>query len=243
MPNKQAIAFPVTVAKEDLDEGLGGWRCPLLKIPGAIVEDVLVMGKSINNSCYAVNHELGIVRWVTPDPPERATIIIKLTEELSTKELTLRWKKLAIIIPIITVVLAGVFSYIQSKRTEQSNKPPVSYLPSTCEKNVRISVPVDMQHVSISEEIKGTYKDLPPGHKIWVMVYQLTNNTWSAKAYIGLSHEAGRTFHLYAVLANEDAHNALSFYTRRARDKMVSEGIPDLPEGAVICHDIQVIRN
>lgn len=256
VPNNQAIAFPVKVDKQDLDKELGGWRCPVLKIPGAKVEDVLVLGNSVSSSCYTVNHELGIVRWVHPEPPERATIVIKLTEELSTKELTLRWKKLAIIIPIITVVLAGVFSYIQSKRTEPVDNQRLPYLPSTCQKNVKISVPVDMQHVSISEEIKGTYKDLPPGHKIWVMVYpptirkfypqaeaELTNNTWSAKAQIGLSHEAGRTFHIYAVLANENAHNALGFYAARARDKMASDGISDLPEGAVICHEIQVTRN
>ncbi|MBC8030112.1 MAG: hypothetical protein H7Z16_08365 [Pyrinomonadaceae bacterium] len=255
MPNKPTIAFPVTVTKEDLDERLGGWRCPSLKIPGARVEDLLVLGNRVNSSHFVVDHELGIVRWAGPEPtPEGATIIIKLTEELSTKELTLRWKKLAIIIPIITVVLAGIFSY-QFRRPEQIDNPPLPYLPSTCEKNVRISVPVDMQHISLNEDIKGTYKDLPPGHKIWIMVYPptirrfypqgeaaLTHNTWSVKAHTGLMQEAGRTFEIYAVLVNESAHNALNFYAVRASETNVSPGMPDLPEGAVICQRIQVTR-
>jgi hypothetical protein len=244
MPDKQATAFTVALTDKDRDGKLGGWRCSALKIPGARVVDVLFDGLTADTRSYVIDYELGIIRWVRPKPPARATVVIRLTEELSTKELTLRWKKLAVIIPLITAVLAGFISY---------KSMPIS---SACDEKVRITVPVDMQTVSIVDEIKGTVQDLPPGHRIWTMVYSpsigryypqgeadVSGNTWSSKVTFGLDSEAGRVFLIYAVVANEQAHTELSMYATRVRETNDSPGLRNLPEGARACQFIRVVRS
>jgi hypothetical protein len=256
MNDKQAIAFTTTLTEREWDTDVSGWRCPVLKIPGAKVEDVFVLGGRVDSSSYEVNHELGVVRWVRPETPERATVFIRLTEELSTKELTVWWKKFAIIVPIITALLVGALPYILSKRTPPGDNRDAPNPSLTCGKKVKISVPVDGQHVPVFEEVKGIHQDLPPGHKIWTLVYppnigkyypqneaELIDNTWASKVVVGLDHEAGRTFHIYAVLADEKAHKDLSLYAQRARDKNESPGVTDLPEGVRICQFIRVTRN
>jgi hypothetical protein len=255
MPDKQATTFTVALTDKDWDRELGAWRCPVLKIPGARVEDVLVAGSSANFSYYEVNYGLGTVRWARPKPPERATVVIKLTEELSTRELTLRWKKLAVIVPVITALLGGVISYVSTSghRSDGNvNAPPTSM---ACDEKVKITVPVDMQTVPIVDEIKGTFQGLPPGHRIWTMVYppsigkyypqneaEISGNMWSSRVTIGLNGEGGRTFLIYAVAADEKAHTELSIYARRARESNDSPGLRDLPEGARACQFIRVIR-
>lgn len=255
MPDKQATNFTVALTDKDWDQELGAWRCPALKIPGAKVADVLVAGASANFSSYEVNYGLGTVRWTRPKPPERATVIIRLTEELSTRELTLRWKKLAVAVPVITALLGGLISYISTVERRPPgnvNAPPVS---SACDDKVKITVPVDMQAVPIVDEIRGTLRDLPPGQRIWTVVYppsigkyypqneaEISGNTWSSKVTIGLNDEAGRTFLIYAVAADERAHTELSIYARRARESNDSPGLRDLPEGARACQFIRVVR-
>jgi hypothetical protein len=255
MTDKQIIVFPFTIGEQDWDKELGGWRCPLLKIPGAKVTDVVVQRNSANISSYEVNYDIGIVYWKLPTPPERATIIVSLTEELSSKDLTHWWKKFAIIVPIISALLAGSLSYFSSRCADTKENPSRAHATVACDQNVKITVPVDAQHVSMWEEIKGTFQDLPSGHKIWTMVYppttgkfypqnevELIGNTWSSKVAIGLKDEAGRRFHIYVVVVDEKAHTQLSMYAKRARDLNESPGLRNLPEGARTCQFIEVVR-
>lgn len=124
-----AIAFTTTITERDWDSELSGWRCPVLKIPGAIVEAVFVAGARVDASWYEVLNEHSLIRWVRQDHPQQAVVSLKLTEELSTKELTLRWKKLAIVLPlmssIIVALIAGGFSYYSS-RNRTTTVPPVT---------------------------------------------------------------------------------------------------------------------
>lgn len=255
MPDKQDIAFTVIVDGREWDEVLGGWRCPALKIPGATVEGVYVRGNRVEPHCYQVKHGAGVVRWIGSEVPERAGILIELTKELSPKDLTLRWKKFALFVPIFAALAGASFQYlISSPRTpaESSGAPAHSL---TCEKSVRITVPVEMQRVPIREEIKGTFQDLPKGYRIWTLVYpasvgrfypqneaKVTGNTWSSEVVIGLNHEAGRQFLIYAVLADERAHNELSIYAERAVKLNDSPGLIDLPAGTRVCQMITVTR-
>jgi hypothetical protein len=255
MPDKQTTTFTVSLTDKDWNQELRAWWCSALKIPGAKVIEVLVAGTTASFSSYEVNYDLGAIKWTHPEHPERATVIIKLTEELSTKELTLKWKKLAVVVPIITALLGGGISYISTvdrRPVGSVNAPPTS---SACDGKVKITVPVDMQTVPIVDEIKGTFHDLPPGHRIWTMVYppsigkyypqdeaEISGSTWSSKVIIGLNNEAGRTFLIYVVAADEKAHTELSIYTRRAKELNDSPGLRDLPEGARACQYIRVVR-
>lgn len=215
----------------------------MLKIPGAQVTDVLVQRSSVDGADYEVKYDLGIIQWKPPKTPERATVIIKLTEELSSKDLTRWWKNFAIIVSIISILLVASVLYFSL------------HTPVPCDQNVKITVPVHQQSVSMYEEIKGTFQDLPKGHKIWTMVYPtnarkfypqkeavLVGNTWSSKVIIGQEKEVEKIFHIYVVVADEEAHSHLSMYAQRAENRNDSPGLWDLPEGARTCQFIEVVR-
>jgi hypothetical protein len=123
------IAFTTTITDRDWDSELGGWRCPALKIPGAMVDAVFVAGARVDPSWYEVLREHSFIRWVRPDHPQQAIVSLKLTQELSTRELTVRWKKLAIVLPLLSSVfvalIAGSFSYY-SQRNKGASVPPPS---------------------------------------------------------------------------------------------------------------------
>lgn len=105
-----AIGFTVTLSERDWDPELSGWRCPALKIPGAAIDAVYVSGTRADTSWYEVLAEHSIVRWVRENHPAQAAIAIKLTEELSTQELTSKWRKLAIVLPVVSSVLVAVIA-------------------------------------------------------------------------------------------------------------------------------------
>jgi len=257
MPDKQTIAFTTSLTEQEWEAGLNGWRCPVLKIPGAKVEDVLAGGARADKSWYEVIYEHGVIRWVRPDPPGRALVFIRLTEELTTTELSHWWKKFGIIVPIISTLLLVASTFIHQTGTGPTVNPNAPHPgPNyTCDNKVRILVPGEGQRVPVFEEVKGTFQDVPQGHRIWTMVYppnigrfypqteaELTGNTWSSKVVIGLDHEVERTFHIYVALADEKAQDALNIYARRARETNESPGIKDLPAGVRICQFISVVR-
>ncbi len=240
---------------------MSGWRCPALKIPGAKIDAVFVSGNRADSSWYEVNYDLNVIRWVRPKHPLQATILIVLTEELSTKELTLRWKKLAITLPlvssIIVAMIAGTFSYILSLRTQQTNIPDATTLTPTCAEKVKIIVPVDNATLPIEVNVKGTYQNLEQGQKIYVMIYPTnigryypqpnavlvqSNNNWSCEVLIGLNHDVGRIFLIHAVLADKEAQNVLDMYVNHIKDGNDSPGMLELPKGAQICSSVRINR-
>jgi hypothetical protein len=250
-----AIAFTTTVTDKDWDTDLSAWRCPALKIPGACVECFFVFGSRVDPSWYEVNCELDIVRWVhSSERPQQATLLIKLTEELSTKELTVKWKKLAIMLPLFTSVIvaliAGIFSYRSSIVTPSN---PLS----SCADQVTIDAPSDNATVPIPVTVKGTYKNLPSGQKIYVLVFptdtgrfypqrtsvkEEPDSTWSCDVLIGLERDAGRVFFLYAVLADKEAQNRLNMYISQDKEVGDSPGLKEVPKGAQICSFVRVFR-
>ena len=64
------------------------------------------------------------IRWIHPPKPVEAVASIRLNEKLSTEELTLKWKKLAIILPIIstiaTALITGFISIYISRNSSSS---------------------------------------------------------------------------------------------------------------------------
>ena len=96
-----AILFTITVTNRDWDQDLGGWRCPALGIPGAVVDAAYQGGQKIDESWYEVLEEHRIVRWTRETHPQQVTLSINLTEELTTEASTNRWKKLALYCPLL----------------------------------------------------------------------------------------------------------------------------------------------
>lgn len=117
------IAFTIRFTEGDWDPALRGWRCPVLNIPGAVIEDVYVNGSRVDKATYEVLKEHGIVRWIPAKQPERPVASIRLTENLTKEADTERWKKLAIILPVFATIasatITGFTTYYSSKAKEQ----------------------------------------------------------------------------------------------------------------------------
>jgi hypothetical protein len=120
------IAFTTRLTKEDWDEAMRGWRCQVLKVPGAIVEAIYVDGSRTDSALYEVLPQHAFIRWIVPNKPERVTASIKLTETLSLDRETERWRRLAIVLPVAATIVAASISalatyYSRAADTHQSH--------------------------------------------------------------------------------------------------------------------------
>ena len=115
------IVLTIRLTNEDWDDAMRGWRCPVLSIPGAIVEAVYVEGNRVDTGRYEVLTPNTFVRWITPDQPQRVALSIKLTEALSLDSETERWKRLAIILPVVATIVAASILGLQPT----SREPPM----------------------------------------------------------------------------------------------------------------------
>ena len=104
--------FTITLSNDDWDRSKGGWRCPALQIPGVQVKNVYVDGTALDEKLYDVNTSLLLIRWSQPTHPRQAAVHLQVDKALSTEELTLRWKKLAIVLPVVGSIAAGLITAI-----------------------------------------------------------------------------------------------------------------------------------
>ena len=104
------IVFSIRLTSDDWDEVMHGWRCSALNVPGAIVEAVYVEGTRIDTARYEVLIQNTFIRWIASDQPPRVAVSIRLTEALSLGKETERWKRLAIILPVLATVLAAIIT-------------------------------------------------------------------------------------------------------------------------------------
>jgi hypothetical protein len=77
-----------------------------MHIPGAEVKEVYVNGVAVDKKLYEAKTHLALVRWAGEARPKSA-VHIHAGKALSTQELTLRWKQLAIVLPVAGASLAG----------------------------------------------------------------------------------------------------------------------------------------
>lgn len=114
--------FTVTLSNEDWDAIKGGWRCPALQIPGIRVENLYVDGTALDPKLYEVNQPLCLIRWASAARPRQAAAHLQVEKELSTQELTLRWKKLAIVLPLVgSLAAASITSAVKMSSTAGSD--------------------------------------------------------------------------------------------------------------------------
>lgn len=120
MPNN---VFHVRLGDADWDDTMSGWRCSALNVPGAKVEDVYVEGTKIDTAKYEVRESEGIIRWAAGNRPTRATASISLSRPLSLGTETDRWRRLAIVLPVIATILSAVISgsatYLASRTSNE----------------------------------------------------------------------------------------------------------------------------
>jgi len=125
-PNVPNIVFTTRLTEADWDDTVRCWRCPPLAVPGAMVEALYVEGTRIDSARYEVLREQSLIRWMSADQPQRVAATIRLTEDLTLGTETDRWKKLAIILPVIATIMsaaiAGGATYL-SKAIPEGRSP------------------------------------------------------------------------------------------------------------------------
>jgi hypothetical protein len=102
------IAFTIRLTKEDWDATLGAWRCPALAIPKAEIGNLFVGGSRVDKANYEVLKGPAAVRWIAGNPPAQVAAQIRLSEELSLESETGRWKKLAVVLPVVASIVAAL---------------------------------------------------------------------------------------------------------------------------------------
>jgi hypothetical protein len=100
------IAFTISLTENDWDPNINGWRCPVLRIPGAQVDAMYSSGK-VDDASYKPVPEQGFVRWGGSGQPKSPTLAINLTQTLAPKEERDFWKNVGIVAPIIVAAIAG----------------------------------------------------------------------------------------------------------------------------------------
>jgi hypothetical protein len=116
------ITFITRLTEEDWDAALRAWRCPALAIPKAEIGSLFVEGDRVDKAKYEVLKGSPAVRWIAADPPARVAAQIRLGEELSLESETTRWKKLAVVLPLVASITAALIgaaaTYLSKPGTE-----------------------------------------------------------------------------------------------------------------------------
>lgn len=127
--NTQGQSFIVRLSEHEWNEDLRGWHCPALKIPGTIVEHVLIKGQRIGQDDYRVDQANEFIHWVRETPPQELSIAvsIKMTANLSTEAETQKWKTSALLLPVATLLLSSPllvagFQYLTREPTRNDNQ-------------------------------------------------------------------------------------------------------------------------
>jgi hypothetical protein len=109
-------------------------------VPGAIIEAHYVEGNRVDTAKYEVLKEHAVIRWTPSDQPQRVAASVKLTEQLTLGTETDRWKKLAIILPVVATIvsaaIAGFATYyskagVESKASTNVPVPKNASAPSS----------------------------------------------------------------------------------------------------------------
>ncbi|WP_027554439.1 hypothetical protein [Bradyrhizobium sp. Cp5.3] len=116
--------FTITLSNDDWDRSKGGWRCPALQIPEIKVKNVYVDGTAVDEKLYDVNTALLLIRWSQPTHPRQAAVHLQVDKALSTEELTLRWRKLAIVLPVLGSIAAALITAVFKDASKTPSPPP-----------------------------------------------------------------------------------------------------------------------
>jgi hypothetical protein len=109
--------FHLSVQSADWDGRINGWRCPALKIPGAVVDALFVQGRKIDSNKYEVDTHTGFLRWSEETKPKEVTLAIRLDKSLTSAEETDKWKKLAVLLPFVAAIVSASMTYVSRPAT------------------------------------------------------------------------------------------------------------------------------
>jgi hypothetical protein len=109
----EEIVFTLRLTSDDWDPHLRAWRCPALDIPSAFVKEVRdAKGQPIAMSLLKMDKGPARLTWSGSGQPSQIAVVAGLGEELSPTSEEHFWKRLAIVVPIITAIIGGVATYV-----------------------------------------------------------------------------------------------------------------------------------
>jgi len=159
------LNFTINISETSWNIDLGGWICPILKIPTSKIDAVYSEGDELNKENYKILYDHNVIKWISPkERPKSFTASVTIEKDLSTKEITLKWKKIAILMSLlfsIMSVLAGI--YLHNKPINNHVKP-----------QVKITYPLNNDRITDGRtKVSGIAKKISNQRKLWLVVYQV----------------------------------------------------------------------
>jgi hypothetical protein len=106
------MVFTVRLTRDDWERDLRAWRCAAVDLPGAFIKEARSPdGLSLGTDLFEIAKGPARVSWRGADPPAQIALGIGLSEELSPASEEQRWKKIAVIAPIISALIGGAATY------------------------------------------------------------------------------------------------------------------------------------
>jgi hypothetical protein len=107
------------------------------------------------------------------------------------------------------------------------------------------------------EDMEGIAENIPEGYELWIIVNPDTTNTyypqsqpvkvqnekWSVPVIIDTKDNAGGTFNIIAVLADQKARAEFTSYNEKCKRDSNSPGMDKIPDGATSYDEITVVVN
>lgn len=260
-------AFIITLTNQEWDETLGGWRCSAIRIPGAKIESIYADRRRIDPALYEVliNHQM--IRWSQTEKPEKVAVSIILTKELSTYELTGKWKKLAIILPILAMLLSTMVTASVTLYISKHPKPNVNQSQASTVTHPKIppheSISCDITNPLSTDDIRWDKTELKIEGSavniaaVWILVKSLDENNrvcstpikskvnnklWEAT--IKLIPSITSTERRYSVSIFPDSIDNNNYFNKILSKKSENQELFDLPSGEPndSCHSIIIKR-
>jgi hypothetical protein len=110
--DQKEIVFTLPLTEDDWDAGVRAWRCAAFDIPSAFIKEAYdPEGQRISASMFRVDKGPARVSWQGPGHPSQIVIIVGIGETLSPTSREDWWKRFAIIVPIVTAIIAAIATY------------------------------------------------------------------------------------------------------------------------------------
>jgi hypothetical protein len=112
--------LPVSVRAQDWNPTVGGWSIPALGIPGAKPTKLFAQGEELDARTYRAEGDMLLWSGAKPAPQE-LLLCLTLEEELSTKRSTVLWQRIAIAMPLITLVVGWGLAQLAAPKPKENH--------------------------------------------------------------------------------------------------------------------------
>jgi hypothetical protein len=113
--NVTGIAFTLSLTEADWDSAIRAWRCPALRVPGVSVDALYADGR-VHPDDYSVDAQQHLILWrKRAQQPPVATASVHLTQELTTQDVTARWKAVAIWLPPAVAIIVALIPLVWAR--------------------------------------------------------------------------------------------------------------------------------